>query len=118
MAISGSLLLQKLSGHLGKEIVFKQYGDKTVVTKYPDMSKRVLSPAQLRINEIMQEANYEAKAILADEALRNAAQVRLNTTRNRLYPALIREYFKNVLTKTKAASGTDGIDPAPERLPL
>ena len=75
MAISGRILMQKLSGHLGKQIVFKQYGDKTVVTKYPDMSKRVLSPAQRRINEIMQEANYEAKRILASEALRAEAHV-------------------------------------------
>jgi len=96
MAISENFLLKKLSGHLGKEIVFKQYGDKTVVTKYPDMSKRVPSPAQLRVNEIMREANYEAKSILASEALRNAAQVRLNVTRNKLYTALIKEYFKGI----------------------
>ncbi|MDP4131071.1 MAG: hypothetical protein Q8939_12990 [Bacteroidota bacterium] len=43
----------------------------------------------------MAEANYEAKAILADETLRSAAQVRLNVTRNKLYTSLIREYFKN-----------------------
>jgi hypothetical protein len=115
MAISGSILLQKLSGHLGKEIVFKQYGDKTVVTKYPNMSKRILSPKQLKINEIMREANYQAKGILASEALRNEAQVRLNTTRNRLYTALIKEYFKNVLAETKTASDAGGTPPAPEQ---
>ena len=94
MAISENLLLQKLSGHLGKQIVFKQYGEKTVVTKYPDMSKRKLSPKQLRVNAIMEEANSEAKRIIADEEMRNAAQVRLNVTRNKLYTALIKEYFK------------------------
>lgn len=95
MAISENFLLNQLSGHLGKQIVFKQYGDKTVVSKYPDRSKVVLSPRQIQVNETMAEANYEAKAILADETLRNAAQVRLNVTRNKLYTALIREYFKN-----------------------
>ena len=93
MAITKNLLLRNLSGHLGKEIVFKQYGDKTVVSKYPDMSKRKLSPKQVQINEIMKEATYNAKTILADEDLRNEAQIRLNVTRNRLYPALIKEYF-------------------------
>src|SRR4051812_8080098 len=94
MAISENLLLQKLSGHVGKLLVFKQYGDKTVVTKYPDMSKRKLSAKQLRVNAIMEEANSEAKRIIADEEMRNAAQVRLNVTRNKLYTALIKEYFK------------------------
>jgi len=96
MAISENLLFKKLSGHIGKQIVFKQYGDKTIVSKYPDMSKRKLSPKQRRVNEIMEEANYEAKTILADEALRIAAQVRLNVTRNKLYTSLIKEYFKKV----------------------
>ena len=95
MAISESILLKNLSGHLGKQLVFKQYGDKTVVTKYPDMSRRKLSAKQKKVNETMAEANYAARTILGDEALSSAAQVRLNVTRNKLYTALIRDYFKN-----------------------
>jgi hypothetical protein len=95
MAKSGNLIFKNVSGQIGKELVFKQYGAKTVVSKYPDMSKRKLSPKQRRVNEIMFEANYEAKRILGDKELRTAAQVRLNVTRNKLYTSLIREYFKN-----------------------
>jgi hypothetical protein len=91
-----------MSGHLGKEIVFKQYGDKTVVTKYPDMSKRKLTTKQKQVNETMAEANYEARRVLADKKLRDAAQVRLNVTRNKLYTALIREYFANEKKKKEA----------------
>jgi len=105
MAISENILLKKLSGHLGKQIVFKQYGDKTVVSKYPDMSKRTLSPKQLRVNAIMEEANYEAKRIIADEGLRNEAQVKLNVTRNKLYTALIKEYFKTMMSAEQVAGG-------------
>ena len=93
MAISENILLKKLSGHLGKQIVIKQYGDKTVVSTYPDMSKRTLSPKQLVVNERMREANEEAQRIMGDEELRHVAQVRLNVTRNKLYTALIKEYF-------------------------
>lgn len=100
MAISENILLKKLSGHLGKQIVIKQYGDKTVVSTYPDMSKRKLSPKQLRVNKIMEEANEEAHRIMGDEELKNLAQVRLNVTRNKLYTALIKEYFA-------AMKGTD-----------
>jgi len=99
MAISKSLFLRHLSGQLGKQLVFKQYGEKTVVSKYPDMSKRKLSVKQKRINEEMKAANYNAKSILADPELRNKAQLRLNVTSNKLYTALIKEYFKAVLAK-------------------
>jgi hypothetical protein len=96
MAISESLLLKKMSGHLGKQIVFKQYGNKTVVSVYPDMSKRKLSTKQKEVNETMADANYRAQGIMLNDELRNAAQVRLNVTRNKLYTALIREHFKNI----------------------
>jgi len=103
MAISENILLRKLSGHLGRQIVFKQYGDKTVVSKYPDMSKRKLSSKQIRVNEIMEQANYQAKTIVANEELRNAAQVRLNVKRNKLYTALIKEYFKMAQSTNETA---------------
>jgi hypothetical protein len=95
MAKSDNHIFKTVSGHLGKQVVFKQYGNKTVVSKYPDMSNRKLSPKQIRNNEIMEEANDAAKTILADDKLSMAAQVRLNVTRNKLYTSLIREYFKN-----------------------
>ncbi|WP_315821574.1 hypothetical protein [Paraflavitalea speifideaquila] len=47
---------------------------------------------------IMEAANVNAKSILRDEALRHVAQVRLNVTANKLYTALIREFF----SQTKA----------------
>ena len=96
MAISNSLILSNLSGKLGKELVFKQYGDKTVVSKYPNMSNRKFSSRQKELQNTMAEANYRTKTIMADEQLRMQAQLRLNVTSNRLYTALIKEYFANV----------------------
>ena len=72
------------------------------------MSRRKLSPKQLRINEIMEEANYNAKAVLADDELRAKAQVRLNVKRNKLYTALIREYFKAIQAATEITTGNQG----------
>jgi hypothetical protein len=95
MATSNSILLSKLSGRLGTQVVFKQYGDKTVVSQYPNMSKRKLSKKQKQMNERMFDANAEAKTVLTNEKLRDEALLRLNVTRNKLYTALIREYFKN-----------------------
>ena len=96
MAISNSLLLKNLSGQLGKQVVFKQYGDKTVVSKYPDMSKRKFSPKQKQLQNTLADANYHTRTILADKQLKMEAQLRLNVTSNRLYTALIKEYFANV----------------------
>ena len=65
-----------------------------MLSRFPDMSNRKLSPKQIRFNKIMTKANYAAKYVISDEKLRNEAQVRLNVPRNKLYTALIREYFQ------------------------
>jgi hypothetical protein len=93
MAVTESLFFQKVSGHIARQFVFKQYNGKTFITKYPNMSKRVLSEKQVKNNKIMEMANYAARGIMADEEQCKNAQVRLNVTRNRLYTALIRECF-------------------------
>ena len=50
----------------------------------------------------MAEANYHTRIILASEQLRTEAQIRLNVTSNRLYTALIKEYFTNIWPTIKA----------------
>ncbi|MEO8582760.1 MAG: hypothetical protein ABI415_03125 [Flavitalea sp.] len=100
MAISTNLFTRGLSGALKKQVVFRQVGKKTIVTGYPDMSFRRLSPKQLRIIEMMKDANIFIKGIIRDEQKRNEAQIRLDVPRNRLYNALIKEYFKNELNTT------------------
>lgn len=91
MAISKNLLMQGITGALGKQIVFRTYRGKQVVSAYPDMSDRVLSPKQLRRNEIMKKANAELRQIKADKQQLNAAQLRLNVTSNKLHHALLKE---------------------------
>ena len=93
MAISNNILLAHTSGHINRELVFRQYGNKTVVSKYPDMSRRQLSAKQLQNNLLMSAANTAAKSIMGDPLLRQAALDRLVVPPNRLYYALIREYF-------------------------
>jgi disulfide oxidoreductase YuzD len=101
MATSNNLMLKMMSGHLGKQLVIRQYGDKTVVSKYPDMSRRKLSKKQKQVNKIMAEANYYAKEIIANDKLKKEALLRLNITRNKLYTALIKEYFQEQKMKTE-----------------
>jgi hypothetical protein len=91
MAISKNLLMQGLTGSLGKQIVFRTYRGKQVVSAYPDMSNRKLSLKQIRRNEIMKKANEELRLIKADQQQLNAAQLRLNVSSNQLHHALLKE---------------------------
>ena len=63
-------LFEALSGALGKEIVFKQYKDKTVVSRYPDMSKHQATERQRIQRKAMTEANAYASRIKRDPVLR------------------------------------------------
>ncbi len=62
MAIAKDIISKGLSGAIGKEIVFKRYADKTVVTKYPDMKNIVPSDAQkIQRNKFREAHNYAKK---------------------------------------------------------
>ena len=64
------------------------------------MSRRKLSAKQKRMNNLMAEANYAAKEILADYKKRIAAQARLNVTSNKLYTSLVSEFFRNAVSES------------------
>jgi len=53
-------------GSISKTIVFKQYGDKTVVTKYPDMTGIEKTPAQINVRNKFTEAVQFAREIIRD----------------------------------------------------
>ncbi len=101
MPISRNAIIMGASGTFGKQMVFKRYGDKTVIANVPDFSKRKLTLKQVRNTEVMTQANDFAQAIIANEETRNAAQIRLNVPRNKLYTSLIREYYQENYNKEK-----------------
>jgi hypothetical protein len=101
MAITNNLIMEGATGAIDKQIVLRRVGNKTIISAYPDMSNRKLSAKQKQMNQLMKEANDAAKQIIANDEQRNAAQVRLNVARNRLYTALIKEYFQTVRQQSK-----------------
>lgn len=68
--LAANNLLGKLSGQLGRQIVFKQYGDKTVISAYPDMSRIKPSKKQKVIRGAFAEAVAYAKKIVRDPELK------------------------------------------------
>lgn len=66
MAKTVNPLFVGLRGSIGKQLVFKQYAQCTVVTKYPDMSKVIRTPLQKKKNVVFAEAVKYARGILKD----------------------------------------------------
>lgn len=94
MAIVNNLIMQNVSGSIGKQLVFKRYYDKTVVTKMPDMSKRVLSEKQKEGNERMRLATIYAKKWYKIEEEKIKARIRLKLPAHKsLFHAMVKEYL-------------------------
>ena len=63
MAKMEDQLLKNVRGTLEKQLVVKQYGDKTVVTKYPHMRKVKPSELQKKGRNLFAEAVAYARAV-------------------------------------------------------
>ena len=100
---SKNVIMNGVKGAIGKQVVFRDYGEKRVVSVYPDMSNRILSKKQIHRNQIMKKVNAELKKLKADEQQRNAAQLRLNVPSNKLHHAWLRELLLQYGKEEKAA---------------
>jgi hypothetical protein len=94
MAITNNPYLQNASGTVGKMLVFKKYYDKTVVSKRPDMSRRVLSEKQKESNERMRLATIYAKHMYGTEEVKIKSRIRLKLPAHKsLFHALVKEHL-------------------------
>jgi hypothetical protein len=93
MATTNNPLFQQVSGTLDI-IVYKKYYDKTVISKKPDMSRRVLSEKQVDSNERLRLANVYAKSQYLTEESKMHARIRLNVPAHKsLFHALVKEHL-------------------------
>jgi hypothetical protein len=94
MAIINNPFLQNASGTIGKMLVYKRYYDKTVVSKMPDMSRRVLSEKQKESNERMRLATIYAKHMYRTEEGKIKSRIRLKLPAHKsLFHALVKEHL-------------------------
>lgn len=93
---NASILLKQLRGQIGKQIVVKQYGEKTVITAYPDMSRVKPSQLQKMKRKKFAEAVAYARTVLRHPLQRAEYAGRLKKGQ-RLYNFIIREYMKNTV---------------------
>ena len=85
--------LKKLKGQLGKQLVFKQYGDKTVVTSYPDMSRVKPSALQKAKRSIFKDAVAYTKNVTYDPALKKKYLKKVKLCES-VYHYALKEYLK------------------------
>ena len=83
----------KLSGKIGKELLFKDYGDKIVVTRYPDMSRVKPSRLQKVKRNIFKEAVAYAKNINRTPALKLKYLKKIKKGES-VYHYAIKEYLR------------------------
>lgn len=93
---STNIITRGLSGQLGKELVVKQYGRKTVITRYPDMSKVKPSALQQQRRNKFAEAVAYAKAINNNAELKAAYKQKLKKGQT-VYHYALREYLQQQL---------------------
>ena len=78
------------------DIVIKKYGDKTVVSKYPDMSNIVPSGAQKEKRSRFAEAVSYAKTINSSSILRNDFLKRVGDVKS-VYQSALKEFLQREL---------------------
>ena len=93
MALSkNNIVTDSLSGKIGN-VIFKNYGNKTVVSKYPDMSKIVKTESQLENQYLFKAAHNYAKNILADP-IKKAAFINTLPEGKFAYHEAVSKYMK------------------------
>ena len=84
--------LKRKNSKLG-DIVIKKYGDKTVVSKYPDMRNIIPSDSQKEKRTRFAEAVSYAKTINGSSILRNDFIKRVGNVRS-VYQSALKEFLQ------------------------
>ncbi len=76
MAIQTSTLFRGFSGSINRQLLFRQFAGKTVVSKFPDRSTVVYSERQKREQKNFSDAVSFARVVIADEALKQVYSIK------------------------------------------
>jgi hypothetical protein len=95
MAKTDNTLLLRARGTVAGDVVFKRYYDTTVISKKPDMSKRVLSEKQKEWQDRMALATAHAKEVCSNEERKIKEMIRLKVPPHKsVFRALIKEHLE------------------------
>lgn len=93
MAISkDNIVTETLSGKVGN-VIFKNYRNKTVISRRPDMSRVVKSTKQLEGQDRFRDAHFYAKGLMADP-VKKLAFIKTLPKGKMAYHAAVSKYLK------------------------
>jgi hypothetical protein len=101
MAILESSLFGNIKGHIGKQIVFKKYGDRIVISKYPTFNKK-RDRKKLSMLKKLKEKNFKdamvyARKLLMDPNVKKAYAARATGMQN-AHNVAVKEYLDKIKT--------------------
>jgi ribosomal protein L9 len=76
MAIHTSVLFQGFSGSINRQLLFRQCGGRTVVSKFPDRSTVIYSEKQKQERRRFADAVSFARVVIADQGLKQAYSIK------------------------------------------
>jgi hypothetical protein len=90
-----NILLDHVRGQIGKQIVVKRYGKKTVITAYPDMSRIKPSSLQKQKRKVFAEAVKYAQKINRDPEKKALYKKKIKKGQT-IYHYAIKEYLERI----------------------
>jgi len=93
MATTENIVLKNAKGNIGKTLVIKQYGSKTVLSKYPNMSGVKYNEKQKLEQGRFAEAVAYARSIIHNPVKKAEYQKNLPSGK-RVYNAALQEFLK------------------------
>jgi hypothetical protein len=91
--LASNSLFSAIQGRIGKEIVFKQYADKVVISIYPRVPKTKPTELQMIYRNRLKEANAFARSVKRDWELRKQYEKDLKPGESVFHKAK-KEYFE------------------------
>jgi len=76
MAIQTSMLFKGFSGSINRQLLFRQNGGKTIVSKFPDRSAVIYSEKQKQERRRFADAVSFARVVIADRALKQVYSIK------------------------------------------
>jgi hypothetical protein len=97
--VNGNIATEKVSGAIGKQLVYRQFNGKTVVSKYPNRSEVQYTPEQLEFRKLFAKASKFASDIVKDPVKKKAYKAKRGAS---IYHTALRD-FMIANAKEKAA---------------
>lgn len=88
-----NVVMQGASGRIGKNLVFRQRGDQTIIAKTPRIpTDRVMSAKQVAVQYKFYDATQYAKSVMLDDDLKAAYKSKANVNQS-AYNVAFKDYF-------------------------